>query len=338
MSNNQNVKHEIIRETLRDWPGMPTKTAARLAYNANPQVFGTLGSAYSIARYIRGAKGSAMRSKLADKSQVRDAGIPFDPFGKLPTPKSEWDAPWCAVEIECPAKILVMSDAHIPYFHPAAIRCALQTGKDRGCDVVLLNGDTWDAFAVSQWVKDPRQRDMPGEVNDVQQFLGVVRETFPNARIIFKVGNHEERWIRYLILKAPDVLGIKQFELGAVLGLDKIGATLVDDMRPMKAGKLFIIHGHEYRFNISNPVNAARGFFLRAKTHCLGGHLHRSSQHSESALDGNVISTFSAGCLCDLHPSYSPLNQWNHGFAVVEVDQGGAFRVDNLRVIDGKAW
>jgi hypothetical protein len=109
-------------------------------------------------------------------------------------------------------------------------------------------------------------------------------------------------------------------------------------MRPIKAGKLHIIHGHEYKFNISNPVNPARGFYMRAKTHVIGSHLHQSSQHSAKALDGNVISTWSTGCLCGLHPRYKPLNDWNHGFAIVAIDQRGGFEVDNKRVMNGKAW
>jgi hypothetical protein len=41
---------------------------------------------------------------------------------------------------------------------------------------------------------------------------------------------------------------------------------------------------------------------------------------------------WSTGCLCDLTPDYSRVNRWNHGFAVVEVDEAGSFNVDNLRI------
>jgi len=33
-----------------------------------------------------------------------------------------------------------------------------------------------------------------------------------------------------------------------------------------------------------------------------------------------------------------PLNKWNHGFAVVTLDEKGSFTVDNKRIIDGRAW
>lgn len=51
-----------------------------------------------------------------------------------------------------------------------------------------------------------------------------------------------------------------------------------------------------------------------------------------------VTGTWSTGCLCDLHPDYAPLNKWNHGFAFVEVFNGGKFEVQNLFISDGKVY
>ena len=110
------------------------------------------------------------------------------------------------------------------------------------------------------------------------------------------------------------------------------------DKRPIRLGKLNVIHGHEYRFSISNPVNPARGFFLRTKTHVLGSHFHQPSHHSETNLEGCMISAWSTGCLCNVHPEYSPINNWGQGFAFVVVDKEGAFRVENLRIVGGKVW
>jgi predicted phosphodiesterase len=329
---------DVVREVLKEFPGIASLTAARIALKKHGSLFSSLEAARGVVRYVRGAKGKLMLNDLADKSMVRPTVKSGDPFGDLPKAKSEWDAPWCATVIEGSPKILLLPDTHIPFHDPGALRVALNYGLSRGCDVVLLNGDTWDAFAVSQWEKDPRMRDMPGEVKAVRQFLQILRNGFPRARIIYKVGNHEERWERYLMVKAPEVLGMEEFSMRSILQLDNIGAEFVTDMRPIKAGKLHIIHGHEYKFNISNPVNPARGFYMRAKTHVIGSHLHQTSQHSEKSLDGNVISTWSTGCLASLTPRYRPLNSWNHGFAVVSIDKCGGFDVENKRVMNGKAW
>ena len=109
-------------------------------------------------------------------------------------------------------------------------------------------------------------------------------------------------------------------------------------MRPLAVGKLYLIHGHEYKFSISNPVNPARGLFLRAKTLAATSHFHQTSQHSERDLTGKVVSTWSIGCACNLRPSYSPINNWNHGFAICDLQADGSFVLANLRVIDGRVY
>src|SRR5262249_6175101 len=139
-------------------------------------------------------------------------------------------------------------------------------------------------------------------------------------------------------VKAPELLDLPEMAIEELLKLEDYDIECVKDMRPMMFGKLAVIHGHEDRFAITNPVNPARGLFLRSKTHSVCGHFHQSSQHSEGTLELHTISTWSTGCLCDLHPRYRPLNNWNHGFATFEVDKEGVFEVRNLRIIHGKAY
>lgn len=39
--------------------------------------------------------------------------------------------------------------------------------------------------------------------------------------------------------------------------------------------------------------------------------------------------------LCELHPEYMPLNDWQHGCAIISIDEGKA-SVQNLRIKDGR--
>jgi hypothetical protein len=102
----------------------------------------------------------------------------------------------------------------------------------------------------------------------------------------------------------------------------------------MKAGGLNIIHGHEFSSGFFSPVNIARGLFLRGKVSAMQGHNHSSSEHTESDMNGKITTTWSLGCLCELHPAYLPLNKWNLGFAVVDID-GENFDVRNKRIYKG---
>jgi len=232
----------------------------------------------------------------------------------------------------------VMSDLHVPYHKEAAVKLALKEAKKRRADVVLLNGDIIDCFALSRWEKDPRERNFRREVEMTRQLLEAISELFPDARKLFKLGNHEERYQSYMQLKAPELLDLDDFQFEHVLRLEEFGWECVKDCRPIRLATLNVLHGHEYRFSISNPVNPARGLFLRGKVHAMCGHFHQSSAHNEATLEDKSIACFSMGCMCDLRPRYMPLNKWNCGFSIVDVDEAGGFDVDNFRVVRGRLY
>jgi predicted phosphodiesterase len=256
---------------------------------------------------------------------------------QLPKPKQHLKD-WKPVQLSGEIRALLLSDIHVPYFDYDALLIALDEGKKRKPTHIILNGDTIDCHAVSRWEKDPRERNFKDEIESCRQVLQAIRDTFPNAKIVFKFGNHEERYVSYMRQKAPELLGLADFDLESILRFDELGITSAKDCVPIRIGKLNIIHGHEYKFSISNPVNPARGFYLRAKVHCIGGHLHQHSNHSEKNMEGKVISTWSTGCLCNMHPDYAPLNNWSHGFAFVSCDKAGSFHVENMKIINGRVY
>lgn len=326
------TKTAILAKLVAEFPDAPALTLAKRAYRDHPGLWPNLEACRTGVRKVLGVGGQRNRLQATSPRPARQPG---DWSAFIPPTLNR---PWSAFEITGPASVLVLADVHIPFHDPAAVQVALQTGRDRKASIVLLNGDIMDHYACSRWETDPALRDFPGEVRAGKQFLAGVRQTFPKARIVYKLGNHEERYERYMRLKAPELLGLPDLSWSSLMGLDALRIELVDGQRPIRLGKLSVLHGHEYRFAISNPVNPARGLFLRARTHALCGHFHQSSQHSARNLEQHVVSAWSTGCLCDLHPEYRPLNDWNHGFAFVSIDKAGAFNVENLRVVDEKAW
>lgn len=326
---------EVVLDALTKFPKAGSKTVADYLFKQHPAIFSSVESARSSVRYYRGNKGKLNRSRLTVRDHVRSSGKAGVSFPALPPARKSFDS-WGAVEIEGPSKILVLSDIHVPYYDQQALEAAVERGA--GSDVVLLNGDTMDCYEVSNFQPDPRKCDFPAAMQAGRELFAWLRAKFPNARIIFKEGNHEERLERYLTTRAPAVLGCEEFRLENLLKAEAWDIEWVKDKRPVRLGKLNVLHGHEYRFPISNPVNPARGLFMRAKVHALCGHFHQSAQHSERNLEHKVVSTWSTGCLCDLYPEYLPLNNWSHGAATVEVDDSGAFHVDNFRIIDGKTY
>lgn len=325
------IKGEIVTKYLEKFPDARKSTLANKIYKENKEVFKSAENVRSIIRQYTGACGT--NGKNYAKGKFVEPFVKVNGFKKMPkglTTISNWKT----VRITGSHKVLVLGDAHIPFHDRDALELAVEHGYNFGPDTIILNGDWADHYAQSRWQTDPRLRNFKKELDTVLLSFEWLRELFPKARIIYKLGNHEERYENYMELKAPELLGINKFDFSTVFELDKFGIELVNDKKPIKLNELFIIHGHEYRSAFFNPVNPARGLFLRAKVNALCGHYHQSSAHSENDLDQKSTGCWSLGHLADPHPKYMPLNKWNHGFAEIETHGNRQFQVANYKIID----
>jgi len=230
--------------------------------------------------------------------------------------------------------ILILSDIHAPYHSIRALEESLSYGVGKGVDCILLNGDIMDCYMLSKFNPDPRKRNLTEEVDAVGQLFDSLLKIAP---VFYKLGNHEERLEKLLIVKAPMLLGIKEFELEEILKCRERGIEVIKDQRIINIGHLPVLHGHEVHL-AGVAVNPARSLFLKTKKTALCGHLHRTSQHNETALDGKLISTWSTGHLGEAHPKYARINSWNWGCARVEVNEDGDFEVVNLRLQGNKLF
>ena len=217
-----------------------------------------------------------------------------------------------------------------------ALEVALEHGD--GCTGILLNGDVVDCYVLSKFTKDPSRSRFADEVEQAQALFAGLRSGWPKAEIVWKLGNHDERFMSFLEARAPELLRIPAFSYEEVFRVNDHKVRVIGDKRPVRMGKLTVIHGHEYRTPMQNPVNPARGFYFKAKEHILGSHYHQVSSHSEKTIGGVVLGAWSTGCLCQLSPRYAPLNSWAYGFAVVDSGSDGTFEVSNYKIISGKAY
>lgn len=223
---------------------------------------------------------------------------------------------------------LLLSDLHVPYHNIRAITEMLNYGIEKNIDAIFLNGDVMDFYMLSKFNPDPRKRDFQDELLALEKLIDVLRGIAP---VFYKLGNHEERFETYMIRNAPVLLKTREYQLNNLLQCYAKGVEIITDQKIVYMGHLPVLHGHEVRLN-SGIVNPARSLFLKTKKTAICGHLHRSSQHNESTLDGRLISTWSMGHLGEEHPKYARINGWNLGATRVEVDTDGSFEVINLRV------
>lgn len=261
------------------------------------------------------------------------------PPPKLPEPAREAGGPglpdpepyeYRAFTIDTLGPCGVLCDSHIPYHDKRTIQAWVDDCERMGARSLLLNGDILDFYQLSDYLRDPSKPRMRDEILKGRQFLEYLRSKFPRARIVYKEGNHDERLKRYLATRAPDLLDLEDFRLERLLRASEHGVEWVEDKQVVMVGKLPVIHGHEYRGG--GGVMPARWLYLRTGESAMMGHLHQPTVYTFRTLTGKDVGMWSVGCACHLSPLYAPLNQWSHGWAVVEVGSD-SYQVHNRRML-----
>ena len=318
----------MARKLCRTHPDAPARTLARrLVKEANGAI--TIEAARRrIARQF-GVHGVKARKEVK-------AACPRKPrqAGEVRTMPRSMAEPWTPYVMNVVGPVGIISDVHVPYHSETAVAAAVGMLKEQDSLAgILLNGDIADFYAISRYMKDPKQRDFKAELEAVRDFIAYLRSEFPHAPIVYKLGNHEERWQHWLWQHAAEISDDPRMSLCAWLDLDKHGVQLVENQRPIMLGQLPVFHGHELPRGMAAPVNVARGVWMRMKGTGLVGHHHRTSNHAESDWRHRETANWSVGCLCDLTPEYSRVNAWNWGAAVVDVHANGTFDVHNYRIM-----
>lgn len=229
--------------------------------------------------------------------------------------------------------ILFLTDCQIPFHDISALQCALKYGKEQQVNTVYLNGDIVDFYALSDYEKEKRLRDLKAEIEMTREFLCILRELFPNAQIYYKDGNHEERWSRYIRSRAPDFEGLGELEFASMFHLDKYNIHHISRRTIVEIGNLIAIHAHEVRG--VGGVFPARTLFMKTLTSSICGDCHRTSEYSGKSINDKFHTCFTVGCLSVLRPHYSAGAQYNHGFAHIKTNASGDFTVKNFRILDG---
>lgn len=332
MAGKQTDAGSIVEGYCEKYPKINNYRLARKIAAEEPRL-GSVDGIYMKVRYYRGKMGTKHRDirKRAGRDCLFNESAPNNVY-ELPEPRVIERDPFVLPKTS--RRLLVLSDVHVPYHDLDTLKKGLDFGASDGCDSILFNGDFMDMYGPSSHDPDPRNMDLPREIADGRQALEYIRKRFPNIPIYYKEGNHEERLERYLIKNAPVLLGMEEFELRTILRLGELGIQWIADKRLFLAGKLTIIHGHEYKGN--GGVNPARWLSLRTPDPLLCGHFHRTSSHFTKSIKGEVSGAWSTGCMCHDGPDYSPYNQWNQGFAMIHIDKDGTFEVENKMVIAGK--
>lgn len=318
-----------VDKMIAKYPKHGARTLAKALHEQSPHLFPSIESARTAVRRAVGQSGEKSRKKARIPREARKPGYKLE----MPESKARDRKPY---KITGQNKILVISDLHLPYHNLAAVQIALAKGVEEKIDTVLILGDLMDCYQMSRWTRDPSQCSISTEIEIVKSFFGVLRERFPDANIIWKEGNHEERWLHFFYTNAPQIAGLETMSLYHHIGVKDFGVKVVDFKRPLDISGLLLYHGHELPTGLAPAVNPARGLFLRLFESSMCGHFHRTSNHVEKSAKGSLVSAWSIGCLCDLSPDFATVNKWNHGFAIIEQTGPKTYAVENYMIHEGQ--
>ena len=230
-------------------------------------------------------------------------------------------------------KIGILSDIHFPYHDLTALTCAIKHLKDQEIDCLYLNGDVQDFFSISRHETSKDARNLSLEVDMNRDFLQRLRDIFRTIPIYYKLGNHENRFARMLNNEAEEFAQLHDLQFNIFFRLDKLGITMVEDWQGMEMGDLLVLHGHELYGG--GGVNPSQNLFNKTICNTLIGHVHRTSNTQKKTGFKEFINTYSTGCLTHLSPKYMPFSMHNHGFAIVEIENGKS-KVNNIQIREGK--
>lgn len=322
-----------LRELIAQFPDHGDTTLAKLAYKKRPKLFRSYEACYNRVRYIRGHLGNFHRSKIKDKSLMVELNTPTEHSWDLPESQSKKRETWTLPTSI--TKVALLSDIHFPYQDNDALTAVLDDCVKEDVDAFFINGDMLDFYALSFHEKDPEIMDIPLALEMGQNFFKMLKEKFPRAQVYFIPGNHEVRLERYLRVKAPELLGLKEFKLDMLLKVAEIGVHYIPHGSKCYFGKLLVEHGDKMKG--AGGVDPARTLFMRFKRDVICGHFHRTKDHLAKIYDGSTIMTHATGCLCELEPGYMELNEHNHGYAIVNM-KNGVHNVVNKKIFNGKIY
>ncbi len=236
-------------------------------------------------------------------------------------------------------KILVLSDIHFPFARLDMLEQILIDHSD--ADIVVLNGDLMDAYALSAFHKDKRVP-VIDEVICLFEFVKLCSQVF--KKVILTEGNHSHRHKRVIGALSPEVTSYYQPDVlariahGECIGRDGLVHSLANftnvyypPTEPwwVQIGKTLFIHPHSK--GSSKPGHTVYQWMNKFKERL--GHGTFDSivcGHTHLVYKGVVNNTLliEQGCLADFmgytwEPKQVYNNSASNGYAVIYQDREG---------------
>jgi predicted MPP superfamily phosphohydrolase len=228
-------------------------------------------------------------------------------------------------------RVLITSDWHAPYYDKSAFARLLYQVQVRKPHIILLNGDLIDFYPISTHLRHPsRQLSIQEEIDCLAWLLMILREVAPRADMFYLLGNHEQRFMKYLWRERSELLPLRSLHVANLLNLTKLKIRLVSEPVLALTRDLVVTHGTLSRKRSGYTAHEMLNMF--GSFSGMSGHTHRLARVHRRLPDGRQLTWCETGALCQLRASYAPYPDWQHGYGWIEFDQN-----ENIGYIDAVA-
>ena len=234
--------------------------------------------------------------------------------------------------------VIVSSDHHywpdrVPLAHKALLN-VIRLVKPR---IKILNGDVFDGASISRhpplgWCTLPTPVQ---ELEACQERVGEIEQALPKGcERIWCIGNHDQRFERALVVKAPEFAGLH----GARLEDHFSGWHMMHRLWLNKSGVDPVVVFHNY----ANGIHAGYNNAMKAGVTTVTGHTHALECKPYHDLRGRRYGV-QTGTISDLDgPQFEYQggrpSQACSGFAVLTFRDGALLQPELCQVVNGKAY
>ena len=103
----------------------------------------------------------------------------------------------------------------------------LEFCKDEQPDIIVLNGDIVDFYELSSFDKNPQRLfNLQDEIDQCRNFLRKLRFVCKSSKIVYILGNHEDRLRKVLWKDAKSLSSLRSLKFEELLGLEKLKIQL----------------------------------------------------------------------------------------------------------------
>ncbi len=237
------------------------------------------------------------------------------------------------MDIKFQGTMAVLNDSHNPFQDQRVLREVELFLAELQPDLVVYPGDMGDFYLLSKFDKNPtRANSLQKDLNSTAQLFKRHRALMPNTRMIFELGNHEDRLRRFLWSGSPALASLDCLTVEGLYKLKESGVEYVDYAEGVLFNKnLMVTHGDLIR---AHSGYTAKGMSDKHGGSGIHGHSHRLGCSLKRNRFG-VYGWWENGCLCDLEPDYVTHPNWQQGFSIVTIIHE-RFWVEPVQIIKRK--